>query len=267
MFSNYSFYKITDGKQTEIFFTKNKLTKFIYNAKRNKNDNIIKTLLHNDYTVELLDEILCDRIIAKKHLLQYKKCLLRDAKCIDEFTKIKSLQIGIPNEKNVLKLLNNTLKSISKGSAGLPNYNVCKIEPSKYEKTFFDFYITDLNILIELKTLNYDVYKYKTAVMNTCKLKYSRMIFLFDYKNSDEGNSLYYHIYNPNRVYKTRLIKPFNRIALQKIIDIPIEELNMLDTKDSFIEMLNNFKEADENEVYEFKQFLKIDKLEKLYRS
>ncbi len=99
------------------------------------------------------------------------------------------------------------------------------IKRANYKFSFFDFFSQSKKILFELKCLTYSINTYKTAVMNTSKLEYNHIIFIFEYTNNDKTKTLYYHIYDESRAYNKRYITPFNRLNSCEVIDIPICEL------------------------------------------
>lgn len=239
----YSFFQVRDfvTLKSYYFFTSNNIHKFIYNRKRNKADSLLKTvLLNNNYQLECVKTMECNRLQAIEELKNIEetncepkqeviitnevkpirdspievKPIERDSHIdLHHKTRTFSVAIGKNNEDRVFEYLTSQMKM--------------SIERATFKFCLFDFYDNSNCILYELKTLTYSVDKYATAVMNYDKIVFHRMVFLFEYSNED-GKCLYYHIYNPNKTYNKRMIKPFNRLNYCEIIDIPINELRVL---------------------------------------
>ena len=126
-------------------------------------------------------------------------------------TKNQSLMYGLNRETEVYDII----KKIFTGD----------IKRAKYKFSFFDFYSHSNKILFELKCLTYSINTYKTAIMNTSKLEYNHMVFIFEYTNNDKTKSIYYHIYDESNKYNKRYLTPLNRLNSCEVIDIPICEL------------------------------------------
>lgn len=246
----YSFYEIfgNDSPNVKHFFTtRNHISKFIYNTKTNKTKHPeIKDLLCNeDYSLYLLKSIECSRAEALQALNKLSTVSKRE---IDELQKNISLEYGLSSEKKIYKLLK-PMKM--------------HIKPSQYEFSPFDFYDEVNHILFELKSLTYPIEKYPTSVMNTCKLIFSRMVFLFEYTSVVGKKELYYHIYDPSYNYKIDYIRASNRIQLNEVARIPNPLLTKVDA--SFHHIINQIKPANAEEVSAFNTLVDEDKLKASY--
>jgi hypothetical protein len=125
----------------------------------------------------------------------------------------------------------------------------------------FDFY-DDEYYLYEVKSLKYSFDKYRTAIMNDRKLIYNNYIFIFEYTELNGEKQIYYYVYEPERVYNKRFIKPFNRLNYCEIIDIPIKELIMFYDGVNIIPIQKQNKIiTDNNEIELFNDILITDKI------
>lgn len=267
--SKYDFYEIKDldnpKDQNDYFFTSNHISKFIYNNKRYKTPSKLQTILNNEnYEIELIKSLVCYRKDAFTELALIKNSipnetiiqdtLIKKNDLVDDIilhneTKNKSLIYGLANEISVYNFLKFGLE--------LP------LEKSVYPYSKFDFYNETNYFIYELKTLTYSVDKYKTAVMNTDKLIYNRIIFLFEYTNNEttERKALYYYVYDPKFKYNKRIIKPLNRLNYTEIIDIPVWRLKRLRYIEDF-KLVNEIQNANETEIKLFDEIINADKIQ-----
>lgn len=267
--SKYNFYKITslDGSKDnyEIIYSKNHVSKYIYNIKHSKKPSKLKDLLCSDnYEIELIKTEVCSRDNAKIKLYELKTKRIKDDNDISKETRVNdilhatnniqlieldekqkqiSLAYGLDQERTIFHLL--------KYELGL------NIKQSYYEMSVFDFYLPDYKMLIELKSLTYPITKFDTSVMNTNKLIYPRILFIFQYTNLDNTNEIYYHIYKPELNYKIDYIRPVNRILSSEVIRIPNNQLVRLD--DQFKKKLDCLPNHTLQDASEFLQIINED--------
>ena len=82
--------------------------------------------------------------------------------------------------------------------------------------------------------------------MNTCKLSYNHIVFIFEYTNNDKTKQLYYHIYDEKREYNKRYITPMNRLNSCEVIDIPTNELIEIEPNTIYdFDFTNNITNTD----------------------
>lgn len=244
--SNYTFYLISglEGSR-EYFTTKNNIYKFLYNNKHYKSQSKIKDLIcSGEFDVDIIKTVSCSR---KEAIVELEKIKRNE---IDKLQKTKSLEYGRINEIKIYNLLN--------------GFN-CNTTMSRYDFSNFDFYDNKRHILFELKSLTYPLDKYSTAIMNTSKLIFNRMIFLFEYTNDNGSKELYYHIYEPQSNYKIDYMRAYNRLQLNEIIRIPNALLKIVD--DTFLKVINNIEPANDDEILEFNKIIDYDKLQASYLS
>jgi hypothetical protein len=244
--SNYTFYLISglDGSR-EFFTTKNNIYKFLYNNKHYKNQSKIKDLIcSGEFDVEIIKTVSCSR---KEAISELEIIKLNE---IDKLQKNKSLEYGISNEIKIYNLLNGFK---------------CNITKSKYDFSHFDFYDDKRHILFELKSLFYPLDKYPTSLMNTSKLIFDRIIFLFEYTNDNNRKELYYHIYNKDLNYKIDYIRAFNRLQMNEVIRVPNKLLKIVDN--DFIKVIENIEPSNDAEILEFNKIIDYDKLQASYLS
>lgn len=266
----YNIYYIFDKShenECDYFLTKNNITKALYAFKRNKNETIIKRILHNNnYETRLF-----------KSYVNISKCLLND-----ELKKIRAFHI---ENKTQMKRFYTTitdysLHTLTKNNS--LNYGqireqyvydlICNnnlfntgITRARYIYSEFDFFDTD-NYLYEVKALRYSIKKYNTAVMNTSKLIYDNYVFIFEYTENDK-KELYYYLYDANINYNTRYIYPNSRLNICEVIDIPINELTKFYDGEKIIPFENPCKLiTDKKQVKLFEELIWRDEMKSLVR-
>lgn len=264
----YNIYYIFDKSnvnECDYFLTKNNISKALYAFKRNKQETIIKRILHNNnYETRLF-----------KTYVNISKCLLND-----ELKKIRAFH---RENKTQMKQFYTTITDYSLHTLTKNNslyfgkireqyvYDLlCKYElfntgitKAKYMYSEFDFFDTD-NYLYEVKTLSYSIKKYNTAVMNTSKLIYDNFVFIFEYTETDK-KELYYCLYDANRNYNKRYITPLNRINTCEIIDIPINELTKFYDGEKIIPFENPCKLITDNKQFKlFEELIWRDEMKSL---
>jgi hypothetical protein len=275
MLRNYKVYQITNNDTYEYFFTSNTLSKYIYGLKHNKASSKIKELLHtNSFSImemsayenvdrnfmtneltyfyrnhEDIKRIHNNEFIDKTHknirLLNSSNNEIK----LDKITNLDNREYGKVKEDIIFKHLNNT---------------IFNNELTQFKNRFatYDFFYSPIYYMVEFKSLRHSKNKYTNAVMTTNKLIYDRVIFVYEYTENDNTSNYFYHIYEPNRYYNTRYIKPRNRINLLEIIDIPIRELIPLDNLKSFIETQTN-NDVDNETKQKFTDIVFLDKFAK----
>ena len=267
--SKYDFYAIfsLDDCRKYFFTTKNHISKFKYNTIRNKKNSQIKTLLCSDnYEIEFiksgfysrtnalieLDELKrkSKSIIVSKNeiindILSLEKNDVNSLIELDEKQKNISLAYGLDNENTIFNLLKHLIS--------------VNVKKSQFTFSHFDFYDDKYYFLIELKSLTYPLNKYPTSVMNTEKLIFNRMIFLFEYVNENNEKEIYYHFYDKNKKYKIDYIKAFNRIKSNEVIRIPNEQLKRLDYNLKLA--IEKYTLANDDDIQNFNEIINEDKI------
>jgi hypothetical protein len=217
-------YFFSDNFNNETFVTTTQvINKYIWNFlnRAKKKNEILKTILNNNnYKYELISDIEYDNI-------QDLNCKINNIKF--EYNKKKSIKkdklIGDKREKEVLPIIKKYFK----------NDNIKKM---KFDKCKFDFIGFFSGYLYELKSNNYDIYKYKTAVIGLDKiLPYPKQIFLFTFENiyTDKGFDLYYYIKDSEiSTFNIRDLPRYDRNTISKVIDIPFDKLSKINDNESF---------------------------------
>lgn len=249
----YSFYRIYDDKHSHFFTTKTILSKALCNLKKSKDKNIIEMILNDNYTIDLLREYKFTEKPTNDFLNNELDLWKRHYKSINAvklqrmiFNKSpegqERLHYGLTRQLDIYRQIKNTFLDT--------------IKQSKYYLSFFD--CIGIKYLYEIKSLRYGINEYPTAIMNTSKLQYPYIIFIFEYTETALRTNLYYHIYDNKRAYNKRYIQaPYtNKIFVSsEIIDIPTNELILIDKNHKItIDNLN-----DEEGIKQLKEIRFLD--------
>jgi hypothetical protein len=108
------------------------------------------------------------------------------------------------------------------------------ILPSRNKMSFFDFYCVKSRFLIELKSHRYTYAKYNTAVMNYSKLRYDKMLFLWDFPEPDGSRGLYYHIYDSDKKYNRRWMTSYVDYEVD-VIDVEKCDITKFDSTNEYL--------------------------------
>lgn len=241
---NYAVYRLFDETDSYFFQTKTPLRKALYNLKKSKNEKLI-SIFANNYEVELLKEttyktkptkaaLNADLVLWRTHFKDIKKIKaehITSQKCntLHNITRNQSLDYGMKRQYNIFCMIKDIF--------------IDDIRASQY--IFSEFDCIGNKYLYEIKSLTYSINKYPTAIMNTRKLLYRNMIFIFEYTEANEERKLFYHIYEPTRNYNKRFITPLNRCNTCEIIDIPTRELIEIENKKISLDENMTFQELD----------------------
>jgi hypothetical protein len=129
------------------------------------------------------------------------------------------------------------------------------IKKSLHSFSFFDCYDEESCYLIELKSLRYSFKKYNTCIMNTSKLKFSRIVFVWEYLEDDGSRDLYYHLYDAKNHYNERDINEYNNLACRDVIDVNKCDVEKFEFDTEYV--LEN--DYTDNEKEEFDFFIRMD--------
>lgn len=235
----YTFYRIYDDKHSHFFTTKSVLSKALCNLKKSKDKSIIEMIINDNYTIELLREYRFSEKPTNDFLNSELDLWKRHYKSINE---VKLQRFIFNKSPEGQERLNYGLTRQLDIYLQIKNAFLDTIKQSKYYLSFFD--CIGIKYLYEIKSLRYGINKYSTAIMNTSKLQYPYIIFIFEYTEEPLKTNLYYHIYDNKREYNKRYIKaPYkDKITiLTEIIDIPTNELILIDKNNKItIDNLND---------------------------
>lgn len=249
----YTFYRIYDDKHSHFFTTKSILSKALCNLKKSKDKSIIEMIINDNYSIELLREykfsekptndfLNSELDLWKRHYKSINAVKLHNFIFNKSHIEQERLKYGLVQQIDIYEHIKNAfLDTITK---------------SNYFFSFFD--CIGIKYLYEIKSLRYSINKYPTAIMNTSKLQYPHIIFIFEYTETQLRRSLYYHIYDNKREYNKRYIdvKCNDKLTIpHEIIDIPINELILIDKNNKItIDNLN-----DEEGIKQLKEIRFLD--------
>ena len=242
--------KDNDCDRNDFFMTKSGKAQALQSIKRTKCESNVKSIiLNNNFTIKLLSEYDdISKTDAAKHLQEWRENY-NDIEAINRQIFIKKhtekkdsqLKYGLQNEIVLMNKLN-----------GNNTFNM-ELKKALFSKSPFDF--VGRYYFFELKSLTYSFEKYKTAVMNTSKLIYKNLVFIFEYTETTGKKRLFYHIYDENKQYKKRNLYLFDRGIYNEVINIEKEDLFEICENEKIILPEIN----DEVDRSGFRHYLSID--------
>ncbi len=240
-----------------IIHTKMSRTKLLYNKKQAKKENPIKTILCNkNFTLELIKDYEdIDKNYIKNEILFFT----------EHYKSIQEKVTELKKENTIVDLHFKTKNSNIEYGLKRENYNKETLEKvfqsilqhSMFEYSLFDFY--NDKFLFELKSYNYSLFKYPTAIIGTNKGLCENSVFVFEFTEQNGFKNLYFIQYNYDIFHKfnQRYIKSPNRIGQVLCFDIPIKILTYIDKTKSYTLTHTN----TEYEIEAFKDLIEKDKM------